>query len=441
MRMLYLECYSGAAGDMLLGALIDLGVPIEEIRRAVGSLELDAPLELRADRVLRAGVSATKFRLVAPAPAGAHHHHPHGPRDHVHAAPDDAHESEHPGEPPRESRGERGEAHDHAHGHRGLSEIRRLVEGAALSAAARDRAMALFTRLAEAEAAIHDVPVERVHLHEVGALDSIVDIVGCVVALEWLGVDEIVASPLNTGHGTVRCAHGVFPVPAPATARLLAGVPVYAEGPAVELLTPTGALVVTGFATRYGPLPPMTIERVGYGAGDRDLAGRPNVVRALLGTSAEEGPAERLLVMTCEIDDMNPQLYGPLMERLYAVGALEVYYQGVQMKKNRPGTLITVLVEPTGRAAVADTLFRETTTLGVRYHEVRRDRLEREVVEVATRFGVVRAKLARRDGRVLNAMPEFDDCARLAAGLGLPVKDVQAAASAACQTLIETTRA
>lgn len=425
MRVLYLDCFSGASGDMLLGAFLDLGVPLDELRAALGSLAVEelpgrgrvARYDLRAERVVRAGVSATKFRLVETAtgqPADAHHHHHH----HHHRPGGDAH------------------AGHGAHAHRGLAEVRALVEASAVSPGAKARAVALFTRLAEAEAAIHGLPVDRVHFHEVGALDSIVDIVGCVFALEWLGVDEVIASPLNTGSGTVSCAHGVYPVPAPATARLVAGVPVYAQGPAVELLTPTGALIVTGYASTYGPLPAMTVERIGYGAGERDFAGRPNVLRAWLGRVDAAPLTETLVVMACEIDDMNPQLYGSLLDRLHGAGALEVNYQPVQMKKNRPGTLVTVLVDPTRRQAVADVMFRETTTLGVRYHEVRRDRLEREIVDLTTRYGVVRAKVARRGGGVVNAMPEFDDCARLAASLGLPVKDVHAAACAACQSLV-----
>jgi uncharacterized protein (TIGR00299 family) protein len=286
----------------------------------------------------------------------------------------------------------------------------------------------LFRRLAEAEAAIHNMPIAQVHLHEVGALDSIIDIVGGVFAIEWFGADRIVASPLNVGSGMVDCAHGRFPVPAPATARLVSGVPVYASGPAVELLTPTGALLVTGFAQAYGPLPALSIDRIGYGAGDKDFSSTPNVLRVLVGTVADAGPDERVTVLECEIDDMNPQLYGVLLDRLLAAGALDVFYAPVQMKKNRPGTLVTVLSPPERRSALSEIVFAETTTLGLRYHDVLRDRLERAETVVATAWGDVRIKVAKRGDRVMNAAPEFDDCVRLAEANRVAVKDVQAAA-------------
>jgi pyridinium-3,5-bisthiocarboxylic acid mononucleotide nickel chelatase len=302
-----------------------------------------------------------------------------------------------------------------------------------LSTTARGRARTLFRRLAEAEAAIHDVPIERVHLHEVGALDSIIDIVGASFAIEWMRADRIVSSPLNLGSGMVDCAHGRFPVPAPATARLVAGVPVYASGPAVELTTPTGALLVTGHASSYGPLPQMAIERIGYGAGARDLPGSPNVLRVIVGEATEARMAtgsipERVTLLEFETDDMNPQLFGPLMESLQAAGALDVFYTAVQMKKNRPGTLVTVIAPPERRVALAEIVFRETTTLGVRYHDVLRDCLAREERRVETPFGRVRVKVARLGGRVVNAAPEFEDCLQLARQQGAPVKDVQAAA-------------
>lgn len=275
------------------------------------------------------------------------------------------------------------------------------------------------------------MPIEQVHLHEVGALDSIVDIVGAVFALEWLGADQVVSSPLNLGAGTVECAHGTYPVPAPATAQLLAGVPVYSSGAPAELVTPTGALLVTEYASSYGPMPPMTIERIGYGAGDRDLPHVPNVLRVFLGETSGTGPTERIVVVECEIDDMNPQIFGVLMDRLYAAGALEVFYAPIQMKKNRPGTLVTIVAPPERREALSDLVFRETTTIGLRYQELHRERLDREVLPVDTPLGTIRFKVARRGGRVLNVAPEFDDCARLAAERGLPVKEVQAIATKA----------
>ena len=319
--------------------------------------------------------------------------------------------------------------HDHSHDHHSLKEIAAAIGRSGLSPAGRDRAIHLFERLAEAEAAIHAMPVESIHLHEVGAVDSIVDIVGAVYGLEQLRADRIESSPMNVGGGTVRCAHGVFPVPAPATARLLQGVPVYSGDVQMELVTPTGALLVTGYAAGYGPMPAMTIDRIGYGAGDRDPKRYPNVLRLIVGESADAGGhARRVIEMRCEIDDMNPQLFGPLMDQLHRAGALDVFYAPVQMKKNRPGTLVTVLARPEDRERLSGILFAETTTIGVRYQEMLRECLEREIVAVETTAGTIRLKVARRGGRLLNAAPEFDDCARIAVERGLPVKEVQALA-------------
>jgi uncharacterized protein (TIGR00299 family) protein len=298
-----------------------------------------------------------------------------------------------------------------------------------LSPAGRDRAKALFERLAEAEAAIHDMPVEKVHLHEVGALDSIIDIVGAVFGLEWLGVDRIMSSALNIGGGMVHSAHGHFPVPAPATVKLLGSAPVYSGTVQKELVTPTGALLVSSYASSFGPIPAMAIDQVGYGAGDNDFPSTPNVLRILVGRAADARPAgERVVVIECEIDDMNPQLFGPLMEGLLAAGALDVFYTPVQMKKGRPGTLITVLAKPASRDTLTDLLFRDSTTIGVRYQEMERCILDRAIETVQTEYGAVRFKVARRDGRELNAAPEFEDCEVLAAEHGISIKAVQAAA-------------
>jgi uncharacterized protein (TIGR00299 family) protein len=276
------------------------------------------------------------------------------------------------------------------------------------------------------------MPVEDVHLHEVGAVDSIIDIVGVVVAFDWFGIDEVVVSPVNVGGGTVDIAHGTFPVPAPATASLIAGAPVYSAGPQVELLTPTGALLLTGFATRFGPMPAMTIDRVGYGAGTRDFPSVPNVVRLFVGARAAEdagvpsaAAGETVVSIECEIDDMSPQLFGPAMDQLFAAGALDVFLTPVQMKKNRPGTLVTVLAAPDTRAALVDILFAETTTIGVRFVTMARETLGRRWEDVAVDGGTVRLKIATRGGRVMNVMPEIDDCLRIASSTGRPVKDVQ----------------
>jgi uncharacterized protein (TIGR00299 family) protein len=390
-RVLYFDCFSGVSGDMALGAMLDAGLPLEELKGALGSLAVSG-FDVSAVRVLRAGLSATRFTV-----------HEHG-----------------------------GAQHDHGHhAHRHLSAIFGLIDKSALSTAGRTRAKAMFQRLAEVEAGIHQMPVEKVHLHEVGALDSIIDIVGIVFALEWAGADRVVCSPLNVGGGMVQSAHGLFPVPAPATVKLLGDAPVYAGTVQKELVTPTGALIVTSYAESFGPVPAMSIERVGYGAGERDDPTTPNVLRVLIGRAAAEGQTERVTVVECEIDDMNPQIFGVVMDQLYAAGALEVFYVPVQMKKNRPGTLLTVIAAPERLAQISDIVFRETTTIGLRHSEVARECLDREIVTVDTPLGAVRFKVASRDGRVLNALPEFEDCAKLAAAKHLSVKEVQAQAVSA----------
>jgi uncharacterized protein (TIGR00299 family) protein len=319
-------------------------------------------------------------------------------------------------------------AQSHHHGpHRTLAEIAALVDGSALSAAGKARAKSLFARLADVEAAIHGTSIDTVHLHEVGALDSIVDIVGTVHALETLGIDRVVASPLNVGGGTVRAAHGVLPVPAPATARLLKDAPIYAGAEKVELVTPTGALLVTAYADSFGSLPEMRLSHVGYGAGSRDFPGTPNVLRVFIGEAAA-GHAHAVVVIEAEIDDMNPQIFGVLMDRLLADGALDVFYTPIHMKKNRPGTLLSIVAPPAARETLTSTVFRETTTIGVRYREMARECLHRDTVAVETPFGSIGMKIARRQGAVMNAAPEFDDCARLATAAGRPIKEVQAAA-------------
>ncbi len=437
-RILYLDCFSGASGDMIAGALLDAGVPFDVLARVVDSLGLDG-VGVSSDHVDRSGIGAAKFRVTVGGeaadaaatggPARTHDHpHTHEP-GHAH---EDGHTHAHGRDQAHAAGGARAHHHDGGHGrhhhHRGLTEINEIVGRSSLSATGKARASRLFRRLAEVEAGIHRVPVETVHLHEVGAVDSIVDVVAAVCALELLAPDRVVASPLNVGSGTVECAHGVLPVPAPATAELLVGVPTYAQGPPAELVTPTGALIVTEYAGAYGPPPPMRVERIGYGAGDRNPAGRPNVLRALVGAGTGAGACERVVVLECQIDDMNPQLYGPLMDRLAAAGALDVFHAPIQMKKNRPGTLVTVVAPPGRREALSDVLFRESTTIGLRVTETERERLDREAVAVETPIGAVRVKVARRGGAIRNAAPEFEDCARLAAERGLSIKEVQAIA-------------
>ena len=441
-KVLYFDCFSGASGDMILGALIDAGLPIDELRAALGSLALE-DVRVEANPTQRSGIGATSFSVIdgssghtptdghshSDAPAeedddndaddrhthsndyGHAHHSEHGHHEHSHDA---GHHHHHD--------------HDHDRAHRSLSEICAMVDQSALSEASKERSKHLFRRLAEVEAGIHQMPVEEVHLHEVGAVDSIIDIAGCVFGLEWFGADQIVVSPMNVGSGTVKCEHGIMPVPAPATARLIEGAPVYSKGPAVELLTPTGALVLTEYADSYGSMPAMRVNQSGYGAGDHDFRDYPNLLRVLVGEAADSSRLQRVVVLECEIDDMNPQIFGVLMDRLYAAGALAVFYAAVQMKKNRPGTLVTVVGLPEHRQTLSGIVFQETTTIGVRFREMDRERLDREQIDVETPLGSVRFKVARRPGEraVLNAAPEFEDCARLAEEHGLPVKEVQA---------------
>jgi uncharacterized protein (TIGR00299 family) protein len=396
--VLYLDCFSGASGDMILGALLDAGLPIDDLRCALGSLAIDREA-VWTERVIRAGVSATKFHVR--------------------------------GETPPLPRAD-GQQQEHRHAaHHTLAEISASIDGSALSTSAKSRAKAIFGRLAEAEAAVHDTPIEKVHLHEVGALDSVIDIVGTVYGLECLGPDRVVASPLNVGGGSVRSAHGLYPVPAPATTRLLQGAPIYSGPQKAELVTPTGALLVTAYADSFGPVPPMRLERVGYGAGTRDCHDAPNVLRVMIGESDTTAPGRRVVVIEADIDDMNPQIFGILIDRLLAEGALDVYYTSIQMKKNRPGTLLSIIAPPGARERLTTIVFRETTSIGVRYREMERECLDRETLTVETPFGPVGIKIARLNGEVMNASPEFDDCARVAAASGRPVKDVQAAATKA----------
>ena len=416
-NIMYVDAFAGAAGDMILGAFIDAGLPIGELRAALGSLGVDH--EIVADRVVRAGISATHVDVRGGA-AGQRHAHTHShSHDHHHHHHDDHGHAHH--------------NHEHHHDHHSIAEINAHIERSSLTASATARAVAMFKRLAEAEAAIHDTAIERVHLHEVGALDSIIDIVGAAFAFEWWGIDDVVVSPMNVGAGTIRIAHGDYPVPAPATLRLLAGAPVTSAGPAAELLTPTGALVLTSYARGFGRMPAMTVERVGYGAGTKDFAGFPNVLRVVIGTRSEaatspEAVGADVLRIECEIDDMNPQLFGPVVERLMGAGALDAFLTPIQMKKGRPGALITVLAPADRRSDLCTVLFRETTTLGVRFDAVQREVLDRRWDTIQVAGHPVRVKVATRGGEVINAAPEFDDCLAVAQASGRPLKEIQALA-------------
>jgi uncharacterized protein (TIGR00299 family) protein len=311
--------------------------------------------------------------------------------------------------------------------HRSLSTILSIIEKSTLAPTVKAPAAAIFTKLGQAEAAVHDVPLEKIHFHEVGALDAIVDIVGACIGFSALGLESFACSALNVGGGTARMAHGILPVPAPATARLLLGKPTYSSGVQKELVTPTGAAIVATLCTSFGPQPPMTVNAIGYGAGTTDLEGQPNVLRLMVGEAAEKCAAaesETIRVLEANLDDMNPQIYGYFLEKALAAGALDVFATPVQMKKNRPGMLVTVLSKPEDEAKFHEMLFAETTTLGVRTYTAERRVLARQWETVRTTFGEVRIKVARLNGHIRQASPEFEDCRKLAEAKNVPLQRV-----------------
>ena len=387
-RIAYFDCFSGISGDMVLGALVDAGAELREIEADLRGLGLEN-WSISAEKVQRGAIFATRVKVTS----------------------------------------------KKEHHHRGLSVILKRIEEAHLAPRAAARATRIFERLAEAEAKVHNIEVEKVHFHEVGAVDSIVDIVGSAIGFELLGIDEFACSRFDVGGGQVKTAHGVLPVPAPATAELLRGAPTYSSGIERELVTPTGAAIATTLATRYEGIPPMTLRTIGYGAGSAELKEKANVMRLLIGDSAasESEVGGRwdspVTVIETNLDDMSPQIYGYFAERALMAGALDVFSTPVQMKKNRPGQLVTLLSEPEDVTRLIDLIFSETTTIGVRTYDVRRKTLNREFVAVETPLGSVRMKVSRMNGTILNATPEYDDCQRIAAERGVPLKQVIAAAS------------
>ena len=426
MRIAYLDCFSGISGDMFLGALLDAGVSPGLLEKTVTALDVGARLEI--GRVERSGISAIKVDVIVGsekdkprAAKGKAHDHDH---EHGHG-----HDHDHVAQPPSAVH-----SHDHSHQHgRGLKEIRQIIQRTGISIGAKQTAISIFEALGRAEAEIHNTDIEKIHFHEVGAADALVDIVGAAVGVEALGVEEWVCSPLNVGGGTVECAHGKFPVPAPATLKLLQGAQVYSSGVEAELVTPTGAAIVHVLAKRFAPFPAMKVEKTGYGAGTRDLHGQPNVLRLAVGeaqaTARAEAASDMVAVLEANLDDLNPQVFGYVMERALAEGALDVFGTPVQMKKNRPGMLLTVLCRPEDEDRLAKLLFTETTTLGVRRREERRQVLRRESVSVETPWGEVRMKVAHLNGSVANFAPEYEDCRRIAGEHHLPLKTVMQEAS------------
>jgi uncharacterized protein (TIGR00299 family) protein len=394
MRTLYFDCFAGISGDMTLGALVGAGADERALLEQLALLDVEG-YEIGFEKVDRSGISAT--RAVVRLTKEEHHH-------------------------------------------RHLSDIQKIIEGSRLGEGIKERALKIFKRLAEAEARVHNVPVERIHFHEVGAVDAIVDVVGACIGFDLLGVERFAASALHVGSGTVEMAHGRFPVPPPAVAELLRGAPVYSTDIKGELVTPTGAAIVSTLCDSFGAIPRMRLQGTGYGAGARDYKNFPNVLRVLIGETEAAGDGvdesdavtdEELLVIETNVDDAAPQVLGYVMEQAFARGALDCYFTHVQMKKNRPGVLVTILCRPGEREAMLDLLFTETPTLGVRHTLVRRRALERESVTVETEFGTIAVKLGRLRGRIVSATPEFDECRVAAQKWGATLRDVQEAARAA----------
>jgi uncharacterized protein (TIGR00299 family) protein len=380
MKAAYFDCFSGISGDMTLGALVDAGCSLQVLRTKLLGLELPG-WQISAEKVWKNGMAATQVRVKA----------------------------------------------EDTQTHRSLTTILGILEKSTLQERVKQRAAAVFERLGEAEAAVHNVALEKIHFHEVGGVDAIVDIVGACIGFEELGFEKFACSALNVGGGTVKMAHGILPVPAPATARLLVGKPTYSNGVQRELVTPTGAAIVSTLCENFGPQPAMTVSAIGYGAGTTDLESQPNVLRIMAGEIVEksaQGHGGTIRVLEANLDDMNPQIFGYLLEKALAAGALDVFATPVQMKKSRPGTLVTILCKPEEEGKFRQMLFSETTTLGVRSHLVERHALPREFVVVVTRYGEVRMKIARTAERVQHAAPEFDDCRKLAEEKNVPLQEV-----------------
>src|ERR1700687_4963113 len=376
MKLAYFDCFSGISGDMTLGALVDAGCEVELLRAELRGLQAPG-WEPTAEKVWKNGMAATYVKVNT----------------------------------------------EDQQKHRSLSTILEILQKSQLAPQVRERAVAIFTKLGEAEARVHDVPLEKIHFHEVGAVDAIVDIVGACTGFHALVIDKFVCSALNVGGGTAKMAHGILPVPAPATANLLQGKPTYSNGLQKELVTPTGAAIVATLCESFGPHPPMNVTAIGYGAGTADLEGQPNVLRIMVGEAAEKtapGYDQEITVIEANLDDMNPQIYGYFLEKALAAGALDVFATAVQMKKNRPGMLVTVLCHPPDAEKLTKLLFEETTPLGVRPHTAERRVLRREWLNVSTEFGEVRMKVARVNGRIQHASPEFEDCRRLAEQKNIP---------------------
>lgn len=385
-RILYFDCFSGISGDMTVGALLDLGVDHLVLSEQLAHLQLGG-YQLQIVKKPKNGIMATDFNVISEDNGGCHsknHHHPRTP-------------------------------------HRNLYDIEAIINNSGLAVEIKELSLKIFRELAVAEAKVHGKELSEIHFHEVGAVDSIVDIVSTAICLKMLKVDTIYASPLNTGSGFVSCAHGLLPVPAPATMEILRGVPIYSSGVQAELVTPTGAAIIKTLAQEFIPLPPLLVESSGYGSGKRDLD-NPNLLRIILGSPHRDnnGP----LLLESAIDDMNPEIYSYLFPMLLEKGALDVYLTPIIMKKNRPGVLLSVLCRISDAHLLEEIIFSETTTLGIRKIAVNREELEREVVNINSSLGMARIKVAGRGGKILKYAPEYEDCQRIAKEQGLALQDV-----------------
>jgi pyridinium-3,5-bisthiocarboxylic acid mononucleotide nickel chelatase len=447
MKTLYLDLFSGISGDMFLGALMDLGVDEHRLERELKKLKLGG-YHLHVGRQVKRGIEGVKFDVHLEK-NGSHgkgralvHSHPHGhdhhAHDHDHEHPHDHHEHEH--------------EHSHAHGHshhddsRNFSQIKKLIAASKLSPWVKQKALAVFRRIAEAEGKIHGLPADKVHFHEVGAVDSIVDIVGACIALELLGKPRVLASPVVEGVGWVDCAHGRFPVPAPATLAILGarGIGVTQCDEPHELVTPTGAALLAELAESFGPMSGLVAEKIGFGLGTRENKSRPNVLRAVLGkvsgarsqvsgssAGSLDWETDTVAVLETNLDDVSAEVLGHFVESALAAGALDVFHTPIQMKKNRPGVLLTVLCGEADADKFSEMILRETSAFGVRRTLAERRKLKREVIAVKTPFGPVQVKLGRLNGRIVQAAPEFESCKKIAARANVPLKQVYDAAARA----------
>jgi uncharacterized protein (TIGR00299 family) protein len=377
MRIAYFDCFSGASGDMILGSLIDAGLSAKGLGEELRKLRIPT-IRLKAKKVLKGGISATQVIV---------------------------------------------EGRDEKRSHRNLKEILRIIERSGVEDDVKEKSNEIFKRIASVEGKIHHTPMEEVHFHELGGLDSIVDIVGAVWGTQQLGIEKIYVSKVNVGAGFVKCEHGILPVPAPATLSLMKGKPIYSSGVEKELLTPTGAAILTSLGTEFGPMPTMKVEQIGCGAGHVDLP-HPNLLRLIIGTSESTSNKERVVLVETNIDDMNPQFYDYVMEKLLAMEVLDVFITPILMKKNRPGHLLTIICPSERLAAVTEFLLKETTTLGLRWHEEERAKSDREILTQETKYGKIRFKLAKWDGKLVNFSPEYEDCKRLALEKEVPLKQI-----------------